>query len=213
MCLRASCLARRNTASQQEFGSRILVANLHSLVGGKRVGFGKVLLHGRGAGGGIRSDYRCSERPPTKWPGHSAVIAALVLRTALSGWSGVKSGFIGVGIAGGLFCVFYIMGAMGGGDMKMMAAVGAWVGRTHVLTVLVSIALAGGVLALVSVIVNKNLIQTVRNAARLVLYRFTAGLEPHPEMNVQAPGSRRIPFWCRNCDGNSVCAANAAWWR
>jgi prepilin peptidase CpaA len=144
---------------------------------------------------------------------YSAVIAALVLRTALSGWSGVKSGFIGVGIAGGLFCVFYIMGAMGGGDMKMMAAVGAWVGRTHVLTVLVSIALAGGVLALVSVIVNKNLIQTVRNAARLVLYRFNAGLEPHPEMNVQAPGSRRVPFGVAIAMGTLFCAANAAWWR
>ena len=144
---------------------------------------------------------------------YTAVIAGLVLRAAMMGWTGLKSGLIGIAIAGGLFCVLYVMGAMGGGDMKMMAAVGAWVGRTHVLTVLVAIALAGGVLALVSIVFNKNLIQTVRNAVRLVLFRFTAGLEPHPEMNVQAPGSRRVPFGVAIAMGTLFCAANATWWR
>lgn len=144
---------------------------------------------------------------------YTAVIAGLVLRAAMMGWTGLKSGLIGIAIAGGLFCVLYVMGAMGGGDMKMMAAVGAWVGRTHVLTVLVAIALAGGVLALVSIVFNKNLIQTVRNAVRLLIFRFTAGLEPHPEMNVQAPGSRRVPFGVAIAMGTLFCAANATWWR
>ncbi len=160
---------------------------------------------------GAVTDFR-SARLPNRLT-YSAIIAALVLRTALTGWTGLKSGLIGIGIAGGLFCVLYIVGAMGGGDMKMMAAIGAWVGRTHVLTVLIAIALAGGVLALVSIIFNKNLIQTVRNAVRLVLFRFTAGLEPHPEMNVQAPGSRRVPFGVAIAMGTLFCAANIAWWR
>jgi len=94
-----------------------------------------------------------------------------------------------------------------------MAAVGAWVGRTHVVTVLIAIGLAGGVLALVSIIVNKNLIQTVRNAVGLVMFRLTAGLAPHPEMNVQAAGSRRVPFGVAIAMGTLFCAANAAWWR
>jgi prepilin peptidase CpaA len=144
---------------------------------------------------------------------YSALITAIVLRTGLLGWAGLKSGAVGIGIAGGLFCVLYVLGAMGGGDMKMMAAVGAWVGSTHVVTVLVAIALAGGVLALVSMIFNKNLIQTVRNTVRLVLYRFTSGLQPHPEMNVQAPGSRRVPFGVAIAMGTLFCAANTVWWR
>jgi prepilin peptidase CpaA len=144
---------------------------------------------------------------------YSAIFAALVLREAFGGWAGLKSGLLGVGIAGGIFCVLYVMGAMGGGDMKMMAAVGAWIGSTHILTVLIVIALAGGVLALVSMIFNRNLIQTVRNAVRLVMFRFTAGLEPHPEMNLQAPGSRRVPFGVAIAMGTLFCAANSAWWR
>lgn len=160
---------------------------------------------------GAISDVR-SARLPNRLT-YSAVLAALVLRAAFGGWAGLKSGLLGIAIAGGIFCVLYVMGAMGGGDMKMMAAVGAWIGRTHILTVLIVIALAGGVLALVSIIVNRNLIQTARNAVRLVLFRFTAGLEPHPEMNVQAPGSRRVPFGVAIAMGTLFCAANAAWWR
>lgn len=144
---------------------------------------------------------------------YSALIAALVLRTGLLGWAGFKSGAIGIAIAGGLFCVLYVLGAMGGGDMKMMAAVGAWVGSTHIVTVLLAIALAGGVLALVSMVFSKNVIQTVRNTVRLILYRFTSGLQPHPEMNVQAPGSRRVPFGVAIAMGTLFCAANTVWWR
>lgn len=144
---------------------------------------------------------------------YSAVVAALVLRTAFVGWTGLKSGLLGIGIAGGIFFVFHLVGAMGGGDMKMMAAIGAWIGRTHIVTVLIVIALAGGLLALVSIIINRNLTRTIRNAVRLVLFRFTAGLEPHPEMNVQAPGSRRVPFGVAIGMGTLFCAANMAWWR
>jgi len=87
------------------------------------------------------------------------------------------------------------------------------VGSKHVLTLLIAIALAGGVLALVSMVFNKNSIQTVRNTMRLIAYRFTSGLQPHPEMNVQAPGSRRVPFGVAIAMGTLFCAANTVWWR
>lgn len=147
------------------------------------------------------------------WLTYTAVIAALILRASLMRWSGLASGAIGILIAGGAFCVLFILGAMGGGDMKMMAAIGAWVGSRHILTVMVAIGLAGGVLALVSMVFNKNLIQTVRNTVRLIAYRFTSGLQPHPEMNIQAYGSRRVPFGVAIALGTLFCAANTVWWR
>ena len=160
---------------------------------------------------GAITDIR-SARLPNRltYPG---VIVALMLRTTLLGAAGLRSGAIGILIAGGLFSLLYVFGAMGGGDMKMMAAVGAWVGGSHVTTVLVAIALAGGILSLVSMIVNKNLISTVRNVVLLIWYRLTSGLHPHPEMNIQAPGSRRVPFGVAIAMGTLFCAANTAWWR
>ena len=144
---------------------------------------------------------------------YSALLLALVVRTAVLGWPGLKAGLVGIGIAGGVFCILYVLGAMGGGDMKMMAAVGAWVGSTYVLTVLLAIALAGGVLALVSVIVKRDLLRTLRSTAALLGFRLTGGIEPHPEMNVQAAGSRRVPFGVAIAMGTLFCAANAVWWR
>lgn len=144
---------------------------------------------------------------------YTALITAVVVRTLFLRWSGLESGAIGILLAGGAFCVLFMLGAMGGGDMKLMAAVGAWVGSRHILTVMLAIALAGGLLALVSMVFNKNSIQTVRNTVRLIGYRFTSGLQPHPEMNVQVPGSKRVPFGVAIALGTLFCAVNAIWWR
>ena len=136
-----------------------------------------------------------------------------MLHAALLGLPGLKNCGIGILIAGGFFALLFVIRAMGGGDMKMMAAVGAWVGGDHILTVIIAIGLAGGLIAIASLIFSKNLLQTVRNTVRLTAYRFTSGLQPHPEMNLQAPGSRRIPFGLAIAAGTLICAANAAWWR
>ncbi len=160
---------------------------------------------------GAVTDVRGARIP--NWLTYSGLVAALVVRAGLGNWTALKSGAAGLFIAGGIFLVLFIVGAMGGGDMKLMAAVGAWAGSTYVVTVLIAVALAGGVLALVSMILNQVLIQTVRNTVQLICYRFASGLEPHPELNVQAPGSRRVPFGVAIAMGTLFCAANAVWWR
>jgi prepilin peptidase CpaA len=144
---------------------------------------------------------------------YSAVVVALGLRAALLGVSGLKSGALGMLVAGGLFLFLFVLGAMGGGDMKLMAAVGAWVGSDEVMTLILAAALAGGVLAIGRIIFRNMLGETVRNTIRLIFYRFTSGMQPHPELNVQAPGSQRVPFGVAIAVGALSCAGNAIWWR
>jgi prepilin peptidase CpaA len=144
---------------------------------------------------------------------YSALLAALGLRTALLGLSGLKSGALGMLVAGGLFCLLFVLGAMGGGDMKLMAAVGAWVGSSQVVTFMLAAALAGGVLALGRIIFSNRVGQTLRNTVQLICYRLTAGLRPHPELNVQASDSKRVPFGVAIAAGALFCAGNAIWWR
>jgi prepilin peptidase CpaA len=144
---------------------------------------------------------------------YTALPAALLLRTVLLGLSGLKSGAIGMVAAGGLFLLLYVLGAMGGGDMKLMAAVGAWVGSKQVMTLILAAALAGGVLAIGRIIFRNMLGETLRNTMRLIYYRFTSGLQPHPELNVQSPGSQRVPFGVAIAVGALSCAGNAIWWR
>jgi prepilin peptidase CpaA len=144
---------------------------------------------------------------------YSALLAALGLRVALLGLYGLKSGAFGMLLAGGLFLFLFVLGAMGGGDMKLMAAVGAWVGSEEVMTLILAAALAGGVLAIGRIIFRNMLGETLRNTIRLIFYRFTSGMQPHPELNVQAPGSQRVPFGVAIAVGALSCAGNAIWWR
>jgi prepilin peptidase CpaA len=144
---------------------------------------------------------------------YSAIVAALGSRIAILGFSGLKSGVTGMVVAGGLFLVLFVMGAMGGGDMKLMAAVGAWVGSTQVMTLICVAALAGGVLAVGRILIRNMIGETLRSTTRLIFYRLTSGLEPHPELNVQSPGSQRVPFGVAIAVGALSCAGNAIWWR
>ena len=144
---------------------------------------------------------------------YSALLMALVLRFAVLGFHGLQSGAVGMLAAGGLFLLLFVIGAMGGGDMKLMAAVGTWVGGTQVATLLLMAALAGGVIAVGRILFCNMLGETLRNTMRLLLYRVTAGLQPHPELNVQSPGSQRVPFGVAIAVGALSCAGNAIWWR
>ncbi|MCU1297126.1 MAG: type prepilin leader peptidase family protein [Acidobacteriaceae bacterium] len=144
---------------------------------------------------------------------YGALVAALVLRTAVLGLSGLKSGAAGMLVAGGLFCILFLLGAMGGGDVKLMAAVGAWVGSTHVMTLILAAALAGGVLAIAHMIFRQMVGQTLRNTVQLICYRFASGLRPHPVFNIQSPGSTRVPYGIAIAVGAVFCAGNALWWR
>jgi prepilin peptidase CpaA len=144
---------------------------------------------------------------------YTALLAALLLRTALLGLAGLKSGAIGMLVAGGLFLLLFVLGAMGGGDMKLMAAVGAWVGSMQVMRLILASAIAGGVLAIARIIVGNMVGQTIRNTVQLICYHLTSGLGPHPELNVQSSGSQRVPYGVAIAVGALSCAGNAIRWR
>ena len=63
---------------------------------------------------------------------------------AMAPWSGLMGTMTGIGL---LFPLF-LAGGMGGGDVKLMGAVGAWIGPWPVFSVVLLSALAGGVISL-----------------------------------------------------------------
>jgi prepilin peptidase CpaA len=163
------------------------------------------------ASAGAVSDARSARIP--NWLTYSGLASALVLRFALLGWAGLKSGAVGLLVAGSLFFVLVLMGAMGGGDMKLMAAVGAWVGSTQVVAILLVAAFAGGFLAVVSIIFGGGIRRTLWNLLELIRFRLTSGLQPHPVLNVRELGSQRVPFGIAIAMSTLYCAGYAIWWR
>jgi Flp pilus assembly protein protease CpaA len=73
---------------------------------------------------------------------------ALLLGLALQAQQGRLGGaLLGVVVAGGLFLVVWLAGKIGGGDVKLMAALGALAGWPRVLDILFFTGLSGGVIA------------------------------------------------------------------
>ena len=123
-----------------------------------------------------------------------AVVLALTLHFALSGWSSVAMATLAGILAGGAMLVFFLAGGMGAGDVKLMAALGWFVGMHSVGTVLVATALCGAACAVFLAMRRGMLRQTLRNTCVLVDHHGTHGLVAHPERNVQSPYQLRMPF-------------------
>jgi len=160
---------------------------------------------------GAAHDVRGGRIP--NWLSYGGVLAALVVRFGAFGWGGLKLGFAGLLLAGGVFYLLFLVGAMGGGDVKLMAAVGAWSGSGQATAILVVSAIAGGVLALWYVLAHKQLGQTLLNTMELAQHHLTSGLQPHPVLNVRESSSVRIPYGLAVAFGTLYCVGHAFWWR
>ncbi len=75
------------------------------------------------------------------------LMAGLVTQAIGGRWPGIGRSLAGIGLACLLFGIPCFLGAMGMGDLKLAAGVGAWVGPSQLLTASIFTALIGGVLA------------------------------------------------------------------
>jgi prepilin peptidase CpaA len=141
------------------------------------------------------------------------LIAALAVRIGLGGWTELRGGLAGMLFAGGIFFLLFLLGGMGGGDVKLMAAVGAWVGFAQVGILLIISAIAGGLLAAGYVLVHKRMLESLRNVVVLVRHHLTEGFQPHPTLNVRQEGTLRLPYGLAIAIGTFYCVGNAFWWR
>lgn len=75
-------------------------------------------------------------------------LAGLVFQTAVYGWPGLIQAFLGLFLGLGLLLLPFILGGMGAGDVKALAALGAWLGPKGVFSVFCYMGLAGGLMSL-----------------------------------------------------------------
>ncbi len=87
-------------------------------------------------------------RQISNWIPGSAFASGLVLQTVEHGWRGAGSSLLGTLAGAGVFLIFYLLGGMGGGDVKLMAGFGALLGAKRLLEAALWTAGCGGLLAL-----------------------------------------------------------------
>ncbi len=78
------------------------------------------------------------------WLTLPGVVAGIVLRSALLGWKGFGSAVAGCVLGGGVLLLFYMIRAMGAGDVKLMAAIGSLVGPSQAMNIVLATAICGG---------------------------------------------------------------------
>ena len=95
-----------------------------------------------------------------------------------------------------LFLPFYLLGLMGAGDVKLMAMVGAFIGPGHVLWATLYTLIAGGLLALVWVLVQGTAGRLVRNLSALFQLSFISlAQSDKPTLQVSAAASAgKLPY-------------------
>jgi prepilin peptidase CpaA len=125
-------------------------------------------------------------------PGIAVGIAANVY---LAGWAGLRQSMEGFAAGFAVYFVLYLIRAMGAGDVKLMAAVGAFAGPVAWFYIFVFTAIAGGAIALVMVAWTGRFRRTMGNVGFILmeLMHFRAPYLTREELSVKSAKSLRLP--------------------
>jgi prepilin peptidase CpaA len=105
----------------------------------------------------------CYRRIPN-WLTGGGVLAGVLMNTFLyQGWPGLSTSMLGLAAAFCVYLALYSIRAMGAGDVKMMAAVGAIVGWQNWVGIFLITAILGGVAAMAVVTLRGRIKRTLWN--------------------------------------------------
>lgn len=94
--------------------------------------------------------------------------AGVVIQFWLYGFAGGYASLLGAGLALAVYLPLFVLRAVGGGDLKLMAAVGAIAGPAVWLVLFILASLLGGVCAVVLIVVKARFVGTLDNIGTIV---------------------------------------------
>ena len=123
------------------------------------------------------------------------LILGIMLNTILFQREGLWSSLLGLGLAFLIYFTLYLLRGMGGGDVKLMAAVGAIVGPGNWLRIFFLTLVFGAMAAIVLIFVKKRVRRTMQNIG-LILVSLGSGQAPYeenPQLDVRGAEGARLP--------------------
>jgi prepilin peptidase CpaA len=128
------------------------------------------------------------------------LLAGLIYHGMVGGTPSLVNSLLGTLVGFGIFLPFYALGGVGGGDVKLMAAVGAWLGLPLTFAVFLASSLLAGLYALILVVGYGRVRETWLNLQigwlRIKALGRHLGVDDRVETEVKQPdrGRRVIPF-------------------
>jgi prepilin peptidase CpaA len=144
------------------------------------------------AGAGCVADLRTRRIPNVLTLGAAA--GAFGHHLATAGLPGLGFALAGWGVGLLMFLPVFVLKGIGGGDVKLLAALGAWLGPGQAVWLCLFTALAGGPLAIGVALSRGYLRHALTNVWGLLMFWRVAGLRPHPALTLDTPGAPRLPY-------------------
>lgn len=136
-------------------------------------------------------DWRFRRIP--NWLTMPGLAMGFVVNGLADGWPGVKASLLGAGLGLAILLPFVLLRALGGGDWKLVGALGAFLGPGRLVEVLIGSMLVAGVMALMVIVSKGRIRQSLRNMAHMLSSLLTLRL-PGPEVSLDNPESAKVPF-------------------
>jgi prepilin peptidase CpaA len=120
--------------------------------------------------------------------------AAMVYALVVAGPWGLAMAVAGWLVGAALFFPLFALGGMGAGDVKLLAALGAWMGPVGAVWLAIFSSIAGGVLGGVVAVYHGYLRQAGANIWLMLMHWRTAGLGPVAGLTLRDARAPRLAF-------------------
>ena len=120
------------------------------------------------------------------WLVLAGLAAGFTLNAMLGGWHGLLGALAGFGLALLIYVPLFILRAMGGGDVKLMAAVGCMAGPQNWFTIFILASIMGGVFAIALLMARNAMGGAFSNIWRILseLAHLRLPWRSHPELDI-----------------------------
>jgi prepilin peptidase CpaA len=137
------------------------------------------------------TDWR-SRRIPN-WLTVPGFLVGVSVNVLAGGWAGLKTSLLGAGLGLLLLLPFVFLRSLGAGDWKLAGALGAFVGWSDLVNLLMGSVFVAGIMALGLVIYKRRFKETLRNIGRLLASMLTFRM-PGAEVSLDNPQSLKVPY-------------------
>jgi prepilin peptidase CpaA len=124
----------------------------------------------------------------------SAAVAGLAFHVVQAGAAGAQLAAGGWVVGLLLLLPYFALGGMGGGDVKLVAALGAWLGPAHAFWLAIYAGLAGGLIAVGVAITHGYLRTALRNVGSMFGYWSLAGIKAVPGLTLESSTAPRVAY-------------------
>ncbi|MEO0108293.1 MAG: A24 family peptidase [candidate division WOR-3 bacterium] len=140
---------------------------------------------------GISAYWDLKYRKIPNWATLPAVVLGLGLNSIAQGWIGARTSGLGLLVGFGALVVLFVLSWMGGGDVKLMAAIGALKGYPFVVSALFYSLIAGTAIGIAALIWNRKTLRTFKHLFLVVVSRATPLV---PRQELRRNETQKIPF-------------------